>query len=284
MEAVSAVLCARVVMVVCVALQVRRSTHQLYWYYGCHPAKMYLLPWIQLPLWLTLSLALRNMSGAWPGSPPNCRHLHALLYEAVFVDVPNCSSSRADAVALHVELASGGVGWFHDLTAADPCLALPFVLVVANLLNIEVRDKWLPLGVCIFLYPPSPPLPHANTRCMQCASECNPKDRSCFPNSSDTSRLEWVSLLLSSLQYVCKHACLPPLPHSPSSLPQAMSLYWASSSVFGLLQNALLKVPRVRRSLRVPKTPSEHAQPFQAILRAWQQRAETFLQHQKRHQ
>ena len=67
-----------------VVLQVRRCTHQLYWYHGCHPAKMYLLPWIQLPLWLTLSLALRNMSGAWPGTPPDRRHAHTHTHHVLY--------------------------------------------------------------------------------------------------------------------------------------------------------------------------------------------------------
>lgn len=42
---------------------------------------------------------------------------------------------------MHVELASGGMAWFSDLTLADPFFILPAVLVVSNLLNIEVRDK-----------------------------------------------------------------------------------------------------------------------------------------------
>ena len=131
-------------VVVCGVLQVRRHTHQLYWYHGCHPAKMYLLPWIQLPLWLTLSLALRNMSGAWPGAPPDRRHTPRYTYTTrSALCTVTAPSSLADAVARHVELASGGVGWFQDLTAADPCLVLPLLLVVANLLNIEVRGKGL---------------------------------------------------------------------------------------------------------------------------------------------
>lgn len=189
------------------------------------------------------------------------------------------------AVARHVELASGGVAWFQDLTSADPYLALPCVLVAANLLNIEVSIKQVDVHVYTLLSPlPSPP---CHARCMQFVLGCSPKGRLCSPNFSDTSQLEWVSLRLSSQQYVCQHALspAPPIPPLPSpALFQAMSLYWASSSVFGLLQNMTLKVPWVRRSLHIPKTPSEHRQPFQAILQAWRQRAETFLQHQRRHQ
>ena len=62
------------------------------------------------------------------------------------------------AVARHVELASGGVAWFQDLTSADPYLALPCVLVAANLLNIEVSSKQVDVHVYTLLSP-SPPLP-----------------------------------------------------------------------------------------------------------------------------
>lgn len=50
--------------------KVRKMAKQVYRKEGCHPLKVALLPWIQLPLWIILSLALRNMSGAFPGSEP----------------------------------------------------------------------------------------------------------------------------------------------------------------------------------------------------------------------
>ena len=31
---------------------------------NCHPMKEFILPWIQIPLWISMSLALRNMAGA----------------------------------------------------------------------------------------------------------------------------------------------------------------------------------------------------------------------------
>lgn len=34
---------------------------------GCHPAKMFLLPWVQIPLWILISLSLRDISGIFPG-------------------------------------------------------------------------------------------------------------------------------------------------------------------------------------------------------------------------
>lgn len=48
---------------------------------------------------------------------------------------------------------------------------------------------------------------------------------------------------------------------------QCMSLYWASSSTFGLLQNVAMKLPRVRRACRIPLVQSESQTPFQDIAR-----------------
>lgn len=73
---------------------------------------MAVLPWVQLPLWITLSLALRNMSGAFPG--------------------------RAPLPEVLAGLGNEGTLWFLDLTLPDPYYILPVVLATTNLLNIEV--------------------------------------------------------------------------------------------------------------------------------------------------
>ena len=53
----------------------------------------------------------------------------------------------------------------------------------------------------------------------------------------------------------------------PSQVPALMSLYWATSSSFGLLQNLAFKAPRVRRLLQIPKVSSEKAHPYREISR-----------------
>ncbi|GBM24152.1 Cytochrome c oxidase assembly protein COX18, mitochondrial [Araneus ventricosus] len=47
--------------------------------------------------------------------------------------------------------------------------------------------------------------------------------------------------------------------------PSSVSFYWLCSSAFGLGQNLLLMVPKVRRVLRIPKTPKESQTPFSDI-------------------
>lgn len=82
---------------------------------GVSTFKLYLMPWVQIPLWVILSYALRNMTGFFSDLTP-----------------PFLPGSPAS-------MAGEGVLWFPDLTVVDPYMILPIILAVTNLLNIEVR-------------------------------------------------------------------------------------------------------------------------------------------------
>uniref|UniRef100_A0A3P9I9Q6 Cytochrome c oxidase assembly factor COX18 n=1 Tax=Oryzias latipes TaxID=8090 RepID=A0A3P9I9Q6_ORYLA len=84
----------------------RRIVSQLYIRDNCHPFKASLLVWVQLPLWISLSLALRNLS--------------------------------LNQSAQQEELAAGGALWFSDLTVPDSTWILPVCLGLTNLLIVEV--------------------------------------------------------------------------------------------------------------------------------------------------
>ena len=85
----------------------------LYRQEGCSQYKVTILPWVQLPLWITLAYALRDMTGVFPNKLP-------LNPEAT------------------LSFASEGALWFQNLTIADPYYVLPVILACTNLLNIEV--------------------------------------------------------------------------------------------------------------------------------------------------
>jgi inner membrane protein COX18 len=91
----------------------KEVARDLYSQEGCNPYRVAILPWVQLPLWITLSFALRNMAGVFPGVPSN------------------------DAVK--TTLVSEGCLWFPDLTVPDPYYILPILLVGTNLCNIELH-------------------------------------------------------------------------------------------------------------------------------------------------
>ena len=60
-------------------------------------------------------------------------------------------------------------------------------------------------------------------------------------------------------------------------LPSAMTLYWSTSSLFSLAQNSLLMLPKVRRKLKIPKTPSESTTPYKDIVNNLRQRCQDFI-------
>lgn len=49
----------------------RKLIRNLYIRENCHPAKSSLVVWFQIPLWFSVSFALRNMSGAVPTDENN---------------------------------------------------------------------------------------------------------------------------------------------------------------------------------------------------------------------
>ncbi|KAI6646259.1 Mitochondrial inner membrane protein COX18-like [Oopsacas minuta] len=77
--------------------------------------KAYLSPFIQLPLFISISLAIRNLTGALPD-----------WYKVTSI-IPSMKEE--------------GLGWFHDLTLADPYYLMPGIILVSNLLNISIYSK-----------------------------------------------------------------------------------------------------------------------------------------------
>ncbi|KAM9677840.1 cytochrome c oxidase assembly protein COX18, mitochondrial isoform 3-T7 [Trichechus inunguis] len=92
----------------------RRLVSELYVRDNCHPFKATVLVWIQLPMWIFISVALRNFSMGATHSEGNY-----------------CFSVQE-------QLATGGVLWFPDLTALDSTWILPVSVGVINLLIVEI--------------------------------------------------------------------------------------------------------------------------------------------------
>lgn len=88
----------------------RRIVSELYVRDNCHPFKASLLIWVQLPMWVCLSLALRNLS-------MGMGHV---------------------SIGLQQELAAGGALWFSNLTLPDTTWIIPVSLGLINLLITEI--------------------------------------------------------------------------------------------------------------------------------------------------
>ncbi|XP_012875612.1 PREDICTED: mitochondrial inner membrane protein COX18 isoform X1 [Dipodomys ordii] len=89
----------------------RRLVSELYVRDNCHPFKATVLVWIQLPMWIFVSVALRNFC---------------------------IGAAHSEGISVQEQLASGGVLWFPDLTALDSTWILPVSVGVINLLIVEI--------------------------------------------------------------------------------------------------------------------------------------------------
>lgn len=81
---------------------------------NCHPAKMFIVLWTQIPLWICQSVAIRNMLNLLPN--------------------PNSVDAQINLALLSV----GGFGWVPNLTVVDSTLILPITFGLLNLANIEL--------------------------------------------------------------------------------------------------------------------------------------------------
>ncbi|KFW85441.1 Mitochondrial inner membrane protein COX18, partial [Manacus vitellinus] len=98
----------------------RRIVTELYIRDNCHPFKATLLVWVQIPMWVCVSLALRNCSVGAAGSE------------------------------VQEQFSSGGALWFTDLTAPDSTWILPVSLGLVNLLIVEIFSSQKKMQVSRF--------------------------------------------------------------------------------------------------------------------------------------
>lgn len=82
---------------------------------NCHPAKTAITIWVQIPLWIIQSVAIRNLVQG----------------------LPDPTSLQAQLTL--TELMIGGFGWIPNLTVPDSSWILPITLGVINLMVIQIQ-------------------------------------------------------------------------------------------------------------------------------------------------
>ncbi|KAK8730820.1 hypothetical protein OTU49_007949 [Cherax quadricarinatus] len=91
---------------------------------NCHPFKTSILLWVQIPLWIAMTMSFRNMASMMP-------------------------HQDTAAQVLFLELSVGGFGWIPNLTQVDHSLILPIAMGVLNLIIIEcVSLYWVISNTC----------------------------------------------------------------------------------------------------------------------------------------
>ncbi|KAG0245666.1 Cytochrome c oxidase assembly protein cox18, mitochondrial [Mortierella sp. GBA43] len=93
----------------------RAKVNELYSANRCNPRVSFLLPWVQIPLFITMSLAIRGMAG----------------YPLPFLGDSSLPAEPG--------FTDGGILWFTDLTASDPTWIMPIAVGATNLLNVELN-------------------------------------------------------------------------------------------------------------------------------------------------
>ncbi|KAG5345857.1 COX18 protein, partial [Acromyrmex heyeri] len=159
---------------------------------NCHPAKTSLLVLIQVPLWISLSMSIRNLCYMLP-------------------------KQDANAYITYQEFITDGFLWMSNLTTADP-FVLPISMGLFNLAIIEIT---------------------------------------CMSKVQNVELTKWQRYLTN----FCRIVIIGMIPIA-MSVPSCLSLYWATSSAFGLFQNLILLSPKVRRFAKVPITTSESPHPY----------------------
>lgn len=90
---------------------------------NCHPLKSIIVLWVQIPLWICQSVAIRNLVNMFP------------------------NPESVQTQLIWNELTTGGFGWIPNLTVSDASLILPVTLAVMNLAIIDInilRNKTAP--------------------------------------------------------------------------------------------------------------------------------------------
>lgn len=83
---------------------------------NCHPAKTMIVLWGQIPLWIMMSVSIRNLTYMLP------------------------DPSSVTAQVAFAELTLGGFGWIPNLTEVDASLILPIAMGLINFTIIEIQS------------------------------------------------------------------------------------------------------------------------------------------------
>jgi inner membrane protein COX18 len=95
-------------------IQYQERTRYIYQKYDCHPLKSLIVPAIQIPLFMSMTFAIRNLTGA----------------KFLWFDPPE---------SIVEGIQSEGFLFLQDLSLSDPTLISPIIVSSLHLINVEVQ-------------------------------------------------------------------------------------------------------------------------------------------------
>ncbi|RGB44111.1 60Kd inner membrane protein [Rhizophagus diaphanus] len=114
----------------------KTKINEMYKANKCFPIRNYLLPWIQIPLFISNSLTIRHMVDSTKSNSTISEN--TIIGSTSEVDIITNITS-VDNISTDT-LINGGVLWFNDLTQTDPLYIFPLAIGLTNLLNIEIHS------------------------------------------------------------------------------------------------------------------------------------------------
>ncbi|KAJ3074359.1 hypothetical protein HDU98_011428 [Podochytrium sp. JEL0797] len=137
--------------------QFKAKTDQLYKQHNCNPTATFLLPWVQVPLFLSVSLAVRRLAGLPPvfglgaGAAVDGVGVDAVAGQSLDVISGSVGAAAvSDVTAGLTEIAARipvdgftteGFMWFLDLSTPDPTVLLPLIIGGLHLANIQTHTS-----------------------------------------------------------------------------------------------------------------------------------------------
>jgi inner membrane protein COX18 len=217
------------------ALQTRRKRIDLFRQFRCETWKVWVPPLVQLPVFLSVIEGIRALTGAnkgllglFLGSPVVPKAVEAAVAGEGATNAVAAVETAEKAIAAGIQadpsMATEGILWFQDLSAADPYLILPFALSASMFLALTPTST--------LLRPFTKPDPTAKV----------------------TQPSKWQRRLRNSLKVIALAA--GPL---TLQMPSGILLYWISSSVLGVGTSVVLEkvlpapkgvVPAVGRGIK----------------------------------
>ncbi len=146
--------------------------------------------------------------------------------------LPDPEDIKAQIVT--AEMSLGGFGWIPNLIEIDHSFILPVSLGILNLTILEVTMHFKTFKFYSFFF---------------------------FQIQIMSRKVKRDSKLAKYGTYFFRAFSVALVPIAAFT-PSGLTLYWVSSSLFGLFQNFMIMSPKVRRLARIPKVASEHEKPY----------------------
>ncbi|XP_047118879.1 cytochrome c oxidase assembly protein COX18, mitochondrial isoform X1 [Schistocerca piceifrons] len=240
---------------------------------NCHPAKASLLVWVQIPMWICLSASLRNLVYMLPQ--------HSVGAEINFV-----------------QLTKEGLLWFSDLTLPDSAFILPLIFGMTNLAIVEVEHlqrEWIvqcqrkdkvnvkTARVCSAHFRPEyyerdlrnellglPSRKKLLPTAIPCINIPNWHGEEIVESGDANEKIVSLSKVKTpgKLQKFITNffrVLTIGMTAIATQVPSCLTVYWVTSSFYGLVQNIVLMSPRVKKFFRIPETPSQLKHPYMHI-------------------